>query len=178
MDVLPSKGRISQSQRVSSRVSLLTIHDNPHILDKTIDDHKNLRCGDPTLVQGRVDPAFPASSDRNSLQRASLQMSLSCVESDKMPAMRYSPGCLCLTSLVASPRMESSSDEGLHDCLRHSGCVRDLGTDVEAVSERTQLTGVYQQADRVRQRPWQSKSFGHQKNTHVGMKERDIQRVG
>jgi hypothetical protein len=52
MDDLPSKGRISQSQRVASRVSLLTIHDNSHILDKTIDNLKNLRCGDPTLVQG------------------------------------------------------------------------------------------------------------------------------
>ena len=52
MDDLPSKGRISQSQRVASQVGLLTIHDNPHILDKTIDDLKNLRCGDPTLVRG------------------------------------------------------------------------------------------------------------------------------
>jgi hypothetical protein len=52
MDDLPSKGRISQSQRVASQVSFLTIHDNPHILDKAIDDLKNLRCGDPTVVQG------------------------------------------------------------------------------------------------------------------------------
>jgi hypothetical protein len=52
MDDLPSKGIISQSQWVASRVSLLTIHDNPRIPDKTIDDLKNLRCGDPTLVQG------------------------------------------------------------------------------------------------------------------------------
>jgi hypothetical protein len=37
---------------MASRVSLLTIHDNPHILDKTIGDLKNLRCGDPTLVWG------------------------------------------------------------------------------------------------------------------------------
>ena len=44
MDGLPSNGRISQSQRVISRVSLLTvtIHDGPHILDKIIDDIKNL----------------------------------------------------------------------------------------------------------------------------------------
>jgi hypothetical protein len=58
MDDLPSKGRISQSQRVATRVSLLTIHDNPHILDKTIDDLENLRCGDPTLVQGELIQPF------------------------------------------------------------------------------------------------------------------------
>ena len=52
MDDLPSKVRISQNQRVVGRVSFLTSHDNPHILDKTIDDLKNLRCGGPTLVQG------------------------------------------------------------------------------------------------------------------------------
>jgi len=52
MDDLPSKRRISQSQRVARQVSLLTSHDNPHILDKFIDDLKNLRCGDPTLVRG------------------------------------------------------------------------------------------------------------------------------
>ena len=52
MDGLPSKGSISQSRRVASRVSLLTIYDNPHIVDKTIDDLKNLRCGDPALFQG------------------------------------------------------------------------------------------------------------------------------
>ena len=52
-DFLP-EGRISQSQRVAKRASLLTtgIHDKAHILDKTIDDLKNLQCGDPTLVQG------------------------------------------------------------------------------------------------------------------------------
>jgi hypothetical protein len=52
MDGLPSKGRISQSQRVANRVGLLTIHDYPHILDKTIDDLDNLQCGDPALFQG------------------------------------------------------------------------------------------------------------------------------
>ena len=49
---LPPKGKISKSQRVASRESLLTIHDNPHILDKAVDDLKNLRCGDPPLVHG------------------------------------------------------------------------------------------------------------------------------
>jgi hypothetical protein len=39
------------NQRLARRVSLLTIHDNPYILDKTIDDLKNLRCGNLTLVQ-------------------------------------------------------------------------------------------------------------------------------
>jgi hypothetical protein len=52
MDDLPSKGKVSQGQWVASRISLLTIHDNSHILDKTIDHFKNLRCGDPSLVQG------------------------------------------------------------------------------------------------------------------------------
>jgi hypothetical protein len=52
MDDLLSKGRITQSQRVAGRVSLLTIYDNPHILDKTVDDLKNLLRSDPTLVQG------------------------------------------------------------------------------------------------------------------------------
>ena len=52
MDVLPSKGRISQSQRVAGRIGLLTIHDSPHILDKAIDSVNNLQCGDPTLVRG------------------------------------------------------------------------------------------------------------------------------
>ena len=51
-DDFPSTAIISQSQRVASQVILLTIHDNLHILDKFIDDLKNLRCGDPTLVRG------------------------------------------------------------------------------------------------------------------------------
>ena len=58
MDDLPPEGRFSQSQRVASRVSLLTIHGKPHILEKTINDHKNLRCGDPTLIQGESTQPF------------------------------------------------------------------------------------------------------------------------
>ena len=52
MDDWPPKGIISQSQRVASRISLLTIHDNPHILNNSIDDLKNLQRGGPTFVQG------------------------------------------------------------------------------------------------------------------------------
>ncbi len=37
------------SQRETSRVSLLT-----HVLDETIDDLENFRCGDPSLVVGEA----------------------------------------------------------------------------------------------------------------------------
>ena len=36
--------------RIISRLYLLTVHDRPHILDKTVDDLESLRCSSPSLI--------------------------------------------------------------------------------------------------------------------------------
>ncbi len=43
---------ILNALHLTSRVCLLTIHDNPQILDEFVDDLENLQCGRPSLVQG------------------------------------------------------------------------------------------------------------------------------
>ena len=49
IDVLPSK-RKNVQYYVTSLVDFLTVHHNPHILDKAIDNLERLRCGYPSLI--------------------------------------------------------------------------------------------------------------------------------
>jgi hypothetical protein len=46
------EGRILRSQRVTSLVLLLTIHDHLHILEKTVDHLQSLRGGHLGLLMG------------------------------------------------------------------------------------------------------------------------------
>jgi hypothetical protein len=44
------QGKMLNSQRAIGRVRLLTIHDHPHILDKSVDDLQSVRCCRPSLL--------------------------------------------------------------------------------------------------------------------------------
>jgi hypothetical protein len=134
MDDLPSKGRIAQSQRVASRVSLLTIHDNPHIMNKAIDDLKNLRYGDSTLIQGKS--IQPFQHHLIIIPSKELLYKCPCIA---LSQINISGEALTWLSLLdefgRKPEDGKQLHEGLHEGLRHSGCVRDLGTNVEMLQK-------------------------------------------
>jgi hypothetical protein len=41
---------VFNKQSITRRAGLLTVHNDPHILDKTVDNLEGLSCSDPSLV--------------------------------------------------------------------------------------------------------------------------------
>jgi hypothetical protein len=98
------------SQRLTSQMYSLTVHDHPHILDETVDDLKCLCCRRPSLVLGKSVQSLKNRIDlilSKKLLYKFLCISLSQVMNT--PVNTDSLGRPCLICFVASARVESNS---------------------------------------------------------------------
>jgi hypothetical protein len=125
----------SAANEGQANYNILTVQDDPPILDKTIHNFKGLRSGGTSLVQS--ESVQPLQDSLNLILSKNFLYEFLCValsESTEPARTR-----LTQSSLLDLPRCQSKSSENLHqylyDNVRYGCCKRDLCIDVESVQE-------------------------------------------
>jgi hypothetical protein len=103
------EGRMLNNQRMTNQMYSLTVYDDPHILDKTIDNLKRLRCRRPSLVLGKSVQPLKNRLDLILSEKLLYKFLCVCIESGQY----ISKGGLTWSALpicfVTSARVESNS---------------------------------------------------------------------
>jgi hypothetical protein len=130
------EGRILNIQRATSLVDSLTIHYHPHILDKMVDNLKNLRRSYPSLVL--CESIQPLEHRLNVLLSKKLLSKFFCVVSSQVALYLTKDGLTRFTLLDLFGNQREGRQKlhkYLDDYLSHSDCRRDPGIDVEAIQK-------------------------------------------
>jgi len=99
----------SEDGGLKAKVRLLTIHDHPHTLDKTVNDLKNVSCGSQSLVA--CESVQPLQDRLEVLLSENFLHRFDCVELSKVTASARMDSLdrPRLSSLIARASVKSSS---------------------------------------------------------------------
>ena len=112
----------------------LTVYDRPHILEETIDDIKRLRGRHPSLIQGQS--VQPLKNRIDIILSQELLYKFLCIALDRQCINKDELTWSSLPNLVCHDREGGEQlHHYLHNYLRHSGCRRDLGVNVETIQK-------------------------------------------